>query len=95
MILNGWTMTILMMLTMNYSNMKDLKKIVRKVLKEQYEQDRLYPKEYIVKVLRSGPQELKHLIKKLPSIPCSNGKGQETICTKIPEVVQVYLQGRY
>ena len=95
MILNGWTMMILMMLTMNYSNMKDLKKIVRKVLKEQYEQDRLYPKEYIVKVLRSGPQELKHLIKKLPSIPCSNGKGQETICTKIPEVVQVYLQGRY
>ena len=95
MILNGWTMMILMMLTMNYSNMKELKKIVRKVLKEQYEQDRLYPKEYIVKVLRSGPQELKHLIKKLPSIPCSNGKGQETICTKIPEVVQVYLQGRY
>jgi len=72
-----------------------LVKLVRKVLKEQYEEDRLYPKEYIVKVLRSGPQELKHLIKKLPSIPCSNGKGEETICTKIPEVVQVYLSGRY
>lgn len=72
-----------------------LVKLVRKVLNEQYEQDRLYPKEYIVKVLRSGPQELKHHIKKLPSIPCFNGKGQETICTKIPEVVQVYLSGRY
>ena len=72
-----------------------LNKLVRKVLNEQYEQDKLYPKEYIVKVLRSGPQELKHLIKKLPSIPCTNGKGQETICTKIPEVVQVYLSGRY
>ncbi len=69
--------------------------LIKKVLNEQYDGDRLYPKEYIVKVLRSGPQELKHLIKKLPSIPCSNGKGKETICTKIPEVVQVYLTGRY
>jgi uracil phosphoribosyltransferase len=80
-----------------YSKMEEFKlnKLVRKALNEQYEQDRLYPKEYIVKVLRSGPKELKHIIKKLPSIPCSNAKGEETICTKIPEVVQVYLTGRY
>lgn len=69
--------------------------LIQKVLNEQYNQDKLYPKDYIVKVLRKGPQELKHIIKKLPSIPCSNGKGEETICTKIPEVVQVYLTGRY
>ena len=69
--------------------------VVQKIINEQYDGDRLYPKEFIVKVLKSGPKELKHIIKKLPSIPCSNEKGEETICTKIPEVVHVYLTGRY
>jgi hypothetical protein len=69
--------------------------VVKKIINEQYDVDRLYPKDFIVKVLKSGPKELKHIIKKLPSIPCSNEKGEETTCTKIPEVVQVYLTGRY
>lgn len=69
--------------------------IVKKIINEQYDGDKLYPKDFIIKILKSGPKELKHIIKKLPSIPCSNDKGEETICTKIPEVVQVYLTGRY
>jgi hypothetical protein len=69
--------------------------MIKNIINEQYDGDRLYPKDFIVKILKSGPKELKHIIKKLPSIPCSNEKGEETICTKIPEVVQVYLTGRY
>ena len=69
--------------------------LVKKIINEQYDGDRLYPKDFIVKILKSGPKELKHIIKKLTSIPCSNDKGEETICTKVPEVVQVYLTGRY
>ena len=69
--------------------------LVKKIINEQYDSDRLYPKDFIIKVLKSGPKELKHIIKKLPSIPCSNDKGEQTICTKISEVVQVYLTGRY
>ena len=69
--------------------------LVKKIINEQYDGDRLYSKDFIIKVLKSGPKELKHIIKKLPSIPCSNEKGEETICTKIPEVVLVYLTGRY
>ena len=73
----------------------ELISLVNNIINEQYDSDRLYPKDFIVKVLKSGPKELKQIIKKLPSIPCSNEKGEETICTKIPEVVQVYLTGRY
>ena len=73
----------------------ELIRVVKKIINEQYDGDRLYSKEFIVKILETGPKELKHIIKKLPSIPCSNEKGEETICTKIPEVVRVYLTGRY
>lgn len=69
--------------------------LIENVLKEQYEPDRLYPREYIVKVLRRGPRELKRYIKDLPSIECTDGNGNNNICTRIPEVIWVYLSGRY
>ena len=69
-------------------------KVVKQIM-EQFNSDKLYSKNYIVQMLRSGPKELKTFIKKLPDIPCTNNKGEDMMCTKIPEIVQVYINGKY
>jgi hypothetical protein len=65
------------------------------VIKEQFDGDRLYSKDEILRLLKGAPRELKQIAKKLPNIPCENDKGVRTICTKIPETIHVYLTGRY
>ena len=73
----------------------DLRRLKSKGLNESYDRDSLYPKESIVRMLMKGPKEIRAHIKTLPDIPCENDNGERTICTKIPEVVHVYLTGRY
>lgn len=82
--------------------MKDLiKKILRvwdlneEFIMEQYDGDRLYPKDEILRLLKGAPKELRQVVKKLPNIECENDNGERTICTKIPETIHVYLTGRY
>jgi hypothetical protein len=65
------------------------------LIKEHYDSDRLYPRESVVNRLKKGPKELRKYAKDLPSIPCTDGQGKETICTKIPEVVYIYFTGKY
>lgn len=62
---------------------------------EQFNPDKLYPKDYILKVLQNAPREFKYLKKQLSDIPCINGNGIQSVCTKIPEILHVYLTGRY
>lgn len=62
---------------------------------EQYDGDRLYPKDEILRLLKGAPKELRQVAKKLPNIECENDNGERTICTKIPETIHVYLTGRY
>jgi hypothetical protein len=71
--------------------------VIEGLLNENYyDRDRLYLRDYIVARLSRAPRELKSYIKNLPSIPCKNkDTGEEQICTKIPEVVHVYLMGNY
>jgi hypothetical protein len=64
-------------------------------MKEQYHGDRLYPKSYIISILKNAPKELRSYIPKLQDIACENDKGQKTFCTRIPENIYVYLTGRY
>lgn len=68
---------------------------MRIILKEQFDGERLYPRDEIIRLLKSAPRELKQIARKLPNIPCENDKGVRTICTKIPETIHVYLTGRY
>lgn len=70
-------------------------KVSESVISEQFNPDKLYSKEHIVRVLKNGPRELRPILKKLQDIPCVNGNGEQTVCTKIPEIVHVYLTGRY
>jgi uncharacterized protein YneF (UPF0154 family) len=75
----------------------------KKVLKEYYEKDKLYHRESLVQRLlvknKQGffvaPKQIRDVIEKLPYIDCYDQEGNKQTCTKIPEVLHVYLTGRY
>ena len=72
-----------------------MKKIIKKILKEYYDENKLYDKNYVINRLKNAPYNLRKHIKDLPSIPCFDSQGNEKLCTKVPEVVYDYLSGRY
>jgi hypothetical protein len=65
------------------------------LINEQYDSDKLYSREAVIKRLKKGPFELRKYAKDLPIIPCTDGQGNEMECTKIPEVIYTYFSGRY
>jgi len=67
----------------------------KNLLSEYYDEDKLYSRDYVVDKLKKGPKELRKYINNLPSIPCSDSNGNERTCTKIPEVIYVFLSGNY
>lgn len=73
----------------------ELVALIEKVINEQYNPDKLYSRWYIVDRLHNAPLQLRKYIKDLPHIECYDNKGNKTICTQIPEVIYVYLMGRY
>ena len=75
-------------------NENELKLIIKKVIKEQYEYnpDRLYRKSSIVSRLRQEPKYLQKYIKDLPNL---SKEGSDEIFTKIPQVVWQVLFSRY
>lgn len=74
---------------------ESIQSLIRKVLKEQYDSQRLYPVEQIYSFMSKAPVELKRIVKQLKPIPCVNNQGEERVCFKIPEVLHVYMTGRY
>ncbi len=62
---------------------------------EYYDGEKLYLKDYVVNRLKNGPKELKKYIKTLPSLEYSDDNGNTKIFTKVPEVVYVFLSGKY
>jgi len=56
---------------------------------------RLTESEMVTLIEQFAPKELKRYIKNLPHIDCTDNKGNKHICTTIPEVIHVYLSGRY
>ena len=69
--------------------------LIKNIIKEEYNVNKLYSRKYVVFQLKKGPRELKKFIKDLPHIDCVDGEGNPHICTTIPEVVHVFLQGKY
>lgn len=75
----------------------------KNILKEYYEPDKLYHRETLVKRLlvknQKGyfvaPKEIRAVVERLPYIDCYDQDGNKQTCTKIPEVLYVYLSGRY
>lgn len=81
----------------------DLKSKIFQILKEYYDRDKLYLKEPLVRnIMRKdlngkfiAPREIRKYVRDLPDIPCQDIDGNETTCTKIPQVLYVYITGRY
>jgi len=67
----------------------------KKLILEYYESEKLYSRDYIIDKLSRAPRELRKYIKDLPYVPCYDSEGNEKICTRIPEVIYVYLSGNY
>ena len=42
-----------------------------------------------------APKPIRDIVEKLPYIDCVDSQGNPATCTKIPEVIHVYLTGRY
>ena len=72
-----------------------LKEIVKNVLKEQYYTEKIYLKDDILRQIKSAPAEIKRIGKTLKGFPCENERGERNVCVRIPEVIHVYLTGRY
>ena len=68
---------------------------IKDLLREIYDSQRLYPVQQIYSMVGGAPYEIKKLIGKLDSVPCVNQKGEKSMCFKIPEVLYVYITGRY
>jgi hypothetical protein len=76
---------------------------LKNIIKEYFDGDKLYHRESLVKKLLSknskgyynAPKEIRSYVEKLPYIDCYDSDGNKQICTKIPEVLYVYLNGRY
>ena len=80
-----------------------LQKRLRLILKEYYDRNKLYLREPLIRKLMAKdkkdkfitPREIRAYVNDLPEIPCVDADGNETICTQIPEVLYVYISGRY
>jgi hypothetical protein len=69
--------------------------LIKKIISEQYDTDKLYSRNYVIDRLNNAPLRLRKYIKTLPHIDCVDNKGNKHVCTTIPEVIYVYLTGRY
>ena len=72
-----------------------IERIVKKILTEDYNPDKLYNLTYIKDMMRTAPGYMKKYLKDLPKIPCKNSQGEEKICTKIPEVIHAYITRKF
>jgi hypothetical protein len=77
--------------------------VFNSLITEHYDSEKLYNRELLVKKLNMknqkgffiAPKEIRSYVQGLPYIDCTDSEGNKQICTKIPEVMYVYLSGRY
>lgn len=68
----------------------------KSLIKESYyDKDKLYSKLFIERRLARAPYSIKKYLNQLDEIECMDSQGKPHICVKIPQVVYVFLQGRY
>lgn len=80
----------------SYKTRKEsVSKLVKRILREVYESQKLYPVVQIYSGIRNAPYEVKKIVSNLEAIPCINQKGEKAMCFRIPEVLYVYLTGKY
>lgn len=60
-----------------------------------FNSDKLYNKSYIDSVTKNADRNIKRIVKNLEVIKCKDKNNNSTECVRIPEVVFVYINGRY
>lgn len=71
---------------------KQLKGIINESF---YDPNKLYNKQYIESITKKAPRDIQNIIRNLNVIGCQDSNGNYSQCVKIPEVVFVYISGRY
>jgi hypothetical protein len=67
-----------------------------KILTESYyDSNKLYSKQYIENVTRNASRDIKNIVKGLEVIGCTDKNGNMSQCVRLPEVLFVYISGRY
>lgn len=73
-----------------------MKDLIKKILKESYyDSNKLYSKKYIDNVTKYADRNIKRIAKNLDVIKCLDKNNNSTECVRIPEVLFVYINGRY
>ena len=65
------------------------------ITESYYDSNKLYSKQYIENVTRNASRDIKNVVKGLEVIGCTDKNGNMTQCVRIPEVLFVYISGRY
>jgi hypothetical protein len=69
---------------------------LKKIINESYyDSEKLYNKQYIEDVTAKAPREIKNIVRSLEVVGCNNKYGNPTQCVRIPEVLFIYISGRY
>lgn len=67
-----------------------------KILTESYyDSNKLYSKQYIENVTMKAPMNIKNIVRSLEVIDCIDKNGNMSQCVMIPEVLYMYVSGRY
>lgn len=73
-----------------------MRNLIKKILKESYyDSNKLYSKKYIDNVTKDADRNIKRIVKNLEIINCIDKNNNPTQCVKIPEVLFIYISGRY
>ena len=70
-------------------------RLIENQSESEWNSDKLYEREKIVKLLKKGPKYMQDYIKKLPHIRTQNEEGNIKIATRIPQTVYQYLTGNF
>jgi hypothetical protein len=65
------------------------------ITESYYDSDKLYSKQFIENVTRNANRDIKNIVKGLEVIGCTDRYANMTQCVRIPEVLFVYISGRY
>ena len=77
--------------------------VIKQTLTEIYNPDQLYNRDHIINRLIARdnkgkfrhPKYIRDYVNQLEMIDCTDGNGNNHICTKIPQVIYQYLFGEY
>ncbi len=65
-------------------------------MRESYfNSNKLYNKSYIDSVTKNADRNIKRIVKNLEVVKCKDKDNNTSDCVRIPEVVFVYINGRY